>query len=104
MVQRQRRDFLLGGAVEDESLSRWRNAIHQSAAIRTCNQIALRIQGQRANMRLIALEKNRMLALGSDLVNLAAISGGDVENPGFVESEIPYVFRAGRKVLRGTPG
>ena len=102
-IEGERRDLFLGSAVQDEAFAGRRNAVYQAAAIGAGNQVALRIERQHADVGLVALEENRVLALGSDFVDLAVVAGGDVQVSGLVENEVPDVFRAGREILGRTP-
>ena len=94
MIERERRDFFLGRAVQHEPLAGGRNAIDQSAAIGAGNQILLGIEGEDTDVSLIALEEDRMLALGRDTINFPVIAGSYVEIAGFVESQVPDIFCA----------
>ena len=55
-------------------------------------------------MSLIAFEENGVLPLRRNFVDLTVIAGGNVEITGLIESEIPDVFGAGRKIDGGIPG
>jgi hypothetical protein len=55
-------------------------------------------------MGLVTLEEERVIAFRADLVDLAVISGRHIKIAGLVEEEVPYVFRGGSEVDRGTPG
>ena len=54
-------------------------------------------------MRFVALEKKRVISIGSDAKNLSVIAGGDVQIPALIERQAPYVFRAGIKKNRRLP-
>ena len=104
VVERQRGNFFFGRAVQHEAFARGRNTVHQATAIGAGNQFPLRVERQHADMSLIALEENRVLAFGRDLVDLTVIAGRDEKISRLIESEIPDVFCAGREILRRTPG
>src|SRR4029077_18979333 len=44
-------------------------------------------------MRFVALEKNRVLALGSNPKDFAMVARGHVQIAGIIENQIPYVLR-----------
>ena len=60
-------------------------------------------QREHADVSLIALEEERVVAFRSDFVDLAVIAGGDVEISCLVEYQIPDVFRSRREVDGRTP-
>ena len=79
------------------------DAIDQTAAVGAGNKIALRIEGKNANVRFVALEENRMLAVGSYAEDFAVVSGGDIKIAGVVESKRPDVFGLGIEKDGGLP-
>ena len=44
-------------------------------------------------MRFVALEKNRVLALGGNPKDFAMVARGHVQIAGIIENQIPYVLR-----------
>ncbi len=52
-------------------------------------------------MRFVALEEDRVLALGGNPEDFAMIAGGHVQIAGIVENQIPYVLRTGIEKDRG---
>ena len=97
-IEGERGDLFLGRAVEDETFARGRNAVDESAAVGAGNQIALRIEGEDANVGFVALEKYRVLAVGRDAKNLAMVAGSNVEVARLIQSEIPDIFCAGLEI------
>ena len=95
-VERQGGDFFLGRAVENEGFAIGRNAVHQAAAVRAGNQVALGIERQHADVGLVAGEKDRVLPFGGDPKDLAVIAGGDVKIAGIIEGEVPNIL--GRRI------
>src|ERR1700751_1720712 len=102
-IERKRRDFLFGRAVENESFTGRRDAVYESAAIRARDQIPLGIECEYTDVRLITFEKQRVFAFWRYLVNLAAIPGGYIKISGTVEREIPDVLGTGIEVDGRTP-
>src|SRR5260370_27745627 len=98
MVESQRRNFFFRSAIQHKALSRGRDSIDQPAAVRPCDYIALPIQSQHADVSLVALEEERVVALRSDAINLTVIARRHIQIPGLVQEEIPYVFRPRRKI------
>src|SRR5947208_1718953 len=84
LVDCQRCNFFLGGAVENKSLSFWRDAVHQTTAIRTGDQISTRIECEHPDVSFVTLEKDRSIPRRCDPENLTAIPGGDVKIAGCV--------------------
>ncbi len=99
----ERRDLFLGGAVQHESFASRRNAIDEPAAVGAGNQIVLRIEGQNADVGLIALEEDRMLALRRNPINLPVVAGSHVEIAGLVQGQVPDIFRTRLEVDGRTP-
>ena len=96
-------NFFLGRAVENERLAILRDAIDQSAAIGTGNEVAFGIERENPNVDLIALEEQRVLSAGTDFVYFAVIAGGDIERAGVIENDVPNVLGAGIKIGRCAP-
>ena len=88
-VDGERGNFFLGRAVENERVAIRRDAIDQTAAIGAGNQVSLGIERKNANVDFIALEKERVLAVGADFVDLAVIAGGDIERAGCCRERCP---------------
>ncbi len=103
-IERQRCDLFLGRAVKHKAFARGRNAIDQPAAVGAGNQILLRIEGQNANVGFIALEEDRMLAFRRDAINFPVVAGRYIEVAGFVQSQIPDIFRPRLEIDGRTPG
>src|SRR4029077_19387063 len=98
VIEGESRDFLLGSAVQDESLTGRGNAINQPAAVGASDQVPLRVERQHSDMSFVTLEEHGMLTLGCDAVDFPTVAGGDVEISGAVESEVPDVLGAGIEI------
>ena len=91
-------DLTLWCAIQNESIALRRNPVNQTAAVRTGDYVALRIEGQHSNVRLVALEEERVLPVRRNPKNLSMISSGYVEVAVVIEQHAPDVFRAGIKI------
>ncbi len=79
------------------------DAVDQAGAVGACDEIALCVPGQRADVRLVALEEQFGCCAGLggiDAVDRSGIAGGDVEASGGIEGQIPDVVRL-RALRRG---
>ena len=74
LIECERSYFFFGRTVEHECFSRRCNAVNESAAIGTCDQISLRIHSKYADVRFIALEEYGVIAPRRYAINLSAIS------------------------------
>ena len=95
-------DLAPRGLEEHVALALRIDAVDQAGAVGAGDQIALRVPGQSADVRLVALEEQlrRGARLGGiDAVDGSGIAGGDVEPPGGVEGQIPDVV--GLRARRG---
>ena len=72
------------------------DSVDQPRTIRAGNQVAFGVPGQRADVLLVALEERFRLCVGPggvDAVHRSRTAGGDVQPPGCVEGQVPYVVR-----------
>ena len=102
-VDRKRGDFLFRRAIKNECVAIRGDAIDQAASIRTGDQISLWVKRKHANVDLVALEEQRILSVGIDLIDLATIAGCHIKAAGIIEHEIPDVFGGGIKIDGGAP-
>src|SRR5438309_1115947 len=84
LVDCQRCNFFLGGAVENKTLALRGDAVHETAAIRASDQISISIEREHADVSFVTLEKDRSIPRRCDPENLTAIPGGDVKIAGCV--------------------
>ena len=56
-IERESGDFFLGRAVQHESFAGRRDAVDQAAAVGTGNQVALSVEREHADVRVVAFEK-----------------------------------------------
>ena len=104
VVDSERCNFFFGRAVEHERFAIRRDAVDQPAAIGTGNQVSFGIEREHANVDFIALEEERVLAVGADFVDFAVIAGGDIQRAGMVENDVPDVLGARIEIGRRAPG
>src|SRR6185437_8027526 len=106
VVRGQRRHFFLIRLVNYECFARFRrcctlrndwNANDQAARICADEQIAARVEGKRARVRLVGFVEKLPLAIRSDGEYLAGIASRDKKSAGAVECEGPDVLRFGFK-------
>ena len=79
------------------------DAVDEPRSVGAGDQIALRVPGQRADVRFIGLEKGFRLRAGLggiDAVDGAGIAGGDVQAAGLVEGRDPRCSAASRTCRR----
>src|ERR1019366_5195659 len=88
-------DLLLGRAVQHEAFALRGDAIDQPAAVGPGDQVAGVVEIESADVRLIALEEQRAVAVAVHAEDLAAIARADVQLPLAVEGQRPDVFRLG---------
>ena len=89
-------DFAARGFKEHVAFALRTDAIDEAGAVGAGDEVALRIPRERADVLLIALEKQFGLCIGScgiDAVDGTRAAGGDVESAGGVESHVPDVVR-----------
>src|SRR5581483_5030202 len=103
LVDCQAGDLSLRRTIENEYVALGSYAIDEAAAIRAGNQISLRIECEHADVRLIAFEKKRVLAIRRNTKDFAMVSGRDIQIAAVVESEAPDVFGLGVEEEGRTP-
>ena len=64
----------------------------------------MRIERKYTDVGIVAFEEQRVFAIGRNFVDLAVISGGDIEIARLIENQVPDIFRARRKIFGGCPG
>src|SRR5581483_10598744 len=101
-IDRQRGDFFLRGAIQDESLAIGRDPIDQAAAIGTRDQISIGVEDQLADVHFVTLKEKRMIPVRSDFEYFSLIACGNEQVAALVECEIPYVLCPGLEKHRGT--
>ena len=88
-------DFALRHLVEYESVARGRDTQDQSARFGAQNQIPLQVDGKRAYVRFVALEKYFALAIRGDSMQFALISSGNEEIARRIEASPQMYFALG---------
>src|ERR1700737_992831 len=67
-------------------------AKNQATRFGACQDVAVRIESQRAYVRFLAAIKKLSFYIGCDRKNRARVTGSYVNSPIFVDSQIPDVF------------
>ena len=92
---RHRRDFALRRLIQHETLACRSDAQDQAAGVGADDQVAVRVDGQRARVGFFGLEKHAARAGWRHAMDLALIAGGDEQVAGAGKCQRPDVFRLG---------
>ena len=103
LVESEAGDLALGCAVENEAFALWGDPVYEAATVGPGDEVALHIERENANVRLVTLEEKRVLPVGSHTKYFSVITGRDVEIAGVIESEGPNVFGLGIEKDGGLP-